>query len=113
MTVRYATEELALMMPTSLSNYFTPSNGGYGQDYPAYYFNADSAPVRPGLFARLNTWLKRSTAVNELAGLTDHELADIGLSRGDLAVAFDQGFVAKRNEERFGTRLQSSRIQHA
>ena len=113
MTVRYATEELALMMPTSLSNYFTPSGHGFAREYPAYYFNADSTPIRPGLFARISTWLKRRAAVSELAALTDHELADIGLSRGDLAVAFDQGFVAKRNADRFGTNLQSSRIQHA
>jgi hypothetical protein len=111
MTVRYATEELALMMPTSLSNYFTPSDSGLAREYPAYYFNAE--PARPGIVARIGSWLKRRAAVSELAALTDHELADIGLSRGDLAVAFDQGFVAQRNAERFGTKLQTGRIQHA
>lgn len=111
MTIRYATEELALMMPTSLSNYFTPSNSGIRQDYPAYYFNTKTA--RPGIVARIGAWLKRRAAVSELATLTDHELADIGLNRGDLAVAFDQGFVSKRNAGRFGTKLQTGRIQHA
>ena len=111
MTVRYATEELALMMPTSLSNYFTPSDGGYGQEYPAYYYNSEI--TRPGIVARIGAWLTRRAAVDELATLTDHELADIGLSRGDLAVAFDQGFVSKRNADRFGTKLQTGRIQHA
>ncbi len=111
MTVRYATEELALMMPTSLSNYFTPSDSGYGQEYPAYYYNSGTA--RPGIVARIGAWLKRRAAVHELATLTDHELADIGLSRGDLVVAFDQGFVSKRNAERFGTKLPAGRLQHA
>jgi len=111
MTVRYATEEMALMMPSSLNNYFTPSDRGYDREYPAYYFNAEVAG--PGILARFGAWLKRRSAVNELAALTDHELADIGLSRGDLAVAFDQGFVAKRNADRFGTKLQTGRIQHA
>lgn len=112
MTVRYATEELALMMPTSLSNYFTQSSDKFGREYPNYYFTQD-APSRPGIVARIGAWLKRRTAVSELAALTDHELADIGLNRGDLAVAFEPGFVASRNAERFGTTLQSSRIQHA
>ncbi|MBC7638043.1 MAG: DUF1127 domain-containing protein [Acetobacteraceae bacterium] len=98
-------------MPSSLSNYFTPSNGGHRQDYPAYYFNPKT--TRPGIVTRIGDWFKRRAAVSELASLTDHELADIGLSRGDIAVAFDQGFVSNRNASRFGTKLQTGRIQHA
>lgn len=112
MTIRYATDELALMMATSMSSYFTPSDRGFKQEYPSYYYDTQ-APARPGIVARVSAWLKRRAAVSELAGLTDHELSDIGLNRSDLAVAFDQGFMAKRNEDRFGTKLQTSRIQHA
>jgi uncharacterized protein YjiS (DUF1127 family) len=112
MTIRYATDELALMMATSMSSYFTPSDRGFNSEYSAYYYNTP-APARSGIMARIGAWLKRRAAMSELAALTDHELADIGLSRGDLAFAFEQGFVTKRNEDRFGTKLQTSRIQHA
>ncbi len=112
MTIRYATDELALMMATSMSSYFTPSDRGFNSEYAAFYFDTP-VPTRPGIVARISAWLKRRAAVSELSALTDHELADIGLSRGELATAFDQNVVAARNAERFGTKLQTGRIQHA
>ena len=51
--------------------------------------------------------------MDELAGLTDHELSDIGLNRGDLSMAFDPNFVAQHNSERFGATKQTGRIQLA
>ena len=39
-------------------------------------------------------------AVNELARLSDHELADIGLVRSDLLRVNDPEFVATHNAER-------------
>ena len=119
MTPRYATEELALMMPTSLSTYFNPNsdrNAGYefANTYNNQYFDVDARDAKtPGIFARVASWLRRRAAMDELAGLTDHELADIGLSRGDLSMAFDPNFVAQHNSDRFGGQKQSSRIQLA
>ena len=119
MTPRYATEELALMMPTSLATYFNPNsdrNGGYefSDSFNSNYFAVDARDAKaPGLFARIGAWLRRRAAMDELAGLTDHELADIGLSRGDLAMAFDPNFVAQHNAERFGGQKQNGRIQLA
>lgn len=37
------------------------------------------------LFATLKTWNDERTTRNQLSALTDRELADIGLTRGDIA----------------------------
>lgn len=39
---------------------------------------------------------RRRAVINELGTLTDHELADIGLARGDLHRVFDRDFVSRR-----------------
>ncbi len=39
---------------------------------------------------------RRRAALNELSALSDHELSDIGLSRGDLPRVFDPAFVQER-----------------
>ena len=66
---------------------------------------AGYSPVaaRPGLSRRLASamqWIaeqpRRRALINELGALTDHELADIGLARGDLARVFDRDFSAAR-----------------
>jgi uncharacterized protein YjiS (DUF1127 family) len=41
------------------------------------------------LAARITDWRQEQVARNELSMMTEHELADIGLSRGDLARVFD------------------------
>ena len=111
MTPRYATEELALMMPTTLSRFFDGSQdrrASYHHDYDSF----DSfVPKKPGLFARLGAWMRRRGAMQELSAMTDHELADVGLNRADLLMAFDGNFAAQHNAERYGTKLQSGRIQ--
>jgi uncharacterized protein YjiS (DUF1127 family) len=44
--------------------------------------NAETHPgILSSLFGGFNTWRERRAAVNELAGLSDRELADIGLTR--------------------------------
>jgi uncharacterized protein YjiS (DUF1127 family) len=40
--------------------------------------------------------LKRRAVINELSMLSDHELADIGLSRADIPNVFDRSFAASR-----------------
>ena len=66
---------------------------------------ATTAPRAPGalggrLLAALQ-WLaampRRRAVLDELARLSDHELADIGLTRGDLPRVFDPAFTAGRN----------------
>jgi uncharacterized protein YjiS (DUF1127 family) len=64
-------------------------------------------PARRGLFARMAAavaWLiempRRRAVLEELATLTDHELADIGLSRVDLNRVFDPAFAAERQRAR-------------
>ena len=111
MTPRYATEELALMMPTTLSNFFDGSQDRRA----AYHHEYDSfeafVPKKPGPVARLATWMRRRAAMQQLSAMTDHELADVGLNRADLAMAFDTNFAAQHNADRYGTKLQSGRIQ--
>src|SRR4051812_2688129 len=47
-----------------------------------------------GLVARLADWQRRRAVMAEMALMTDHELADIGLTRSDLPRVFDPAFVA-------------------
>ena len=49
----------------------------------------------PRLLARLAEWQRRRTVIAEMATMTDHELADIGLSRADLGRVFDPSFAAE------------------
>ncbi len=63
------------------------------------------APRRPGVLAERIAasvrWLaempRRRAVLDELGRLSDHELADIGLTRADLPRVFDPAFVAGRN----------------
>lgn len=94
MNARVAKEEIALLMPTSLSHY---------ADEPRL------APVQtaPSLISRVASvlnWIadlpRRRSVLAELSELSDHELADIGLSRGDLSRVFDPEFAAQRARAR-------------
>lgn len=62
-----------------------------------------SAPATPSFAARLAAgvkWLaelpRRNAVVAELSALSDHELADIGLSRPELNRVFDTKFAIER-----------------
>lgn len=46
------------------------------------------------VLARFAEWQRRRAVIAEMATMTDHELADIGLSRADLARVFDPAFAA-------------------
>jgi uncharacterized protein YjiS (DUF1127 family) len=54
----------------------------------------------PTVFLATLRWLtelpRRRAAMDELNNLTDHELADIGLSRADIQRVFDPRFIAER-----------------
>ena len=90
MNARVAKEEMALLMPTSLSHY---------ADEPR--FSAETSPST--LFSKLAAvvaWIidlpRRRAVLAELNELSDHELADIGLNRAELNRVFDPEFAASR-----------------
>jgi len=49
-------------------------------------------------------------AIDEVAGMTDVQLADIGISRADATRAFDATFAADYNRDRLISRIQTGRI---
>ncbi len=101
MSVITAKAEFAFDAPAQYSPQRAP---GYAPDYAPRTIATHHAPTAPrGLRARLAgaaQWLaeqpRRRAVINELATLSDHELADIGLARGDLNRVFDRGFAAGR-----------------
>ncbi len=81
------------------------------QTFSNYSNNASmtSQTASPGLFARLSGivgWIaafpRRQAVMAELAELSDHELADIGLVRSDLGRVFDANFAASRARSQIG-----------
>lgn len=94
MNVRVAKEEMAVMIPTSLSR-FAPAGEHDGVD------------ARAGtLFARIGAavqWLmdlpRRRSVIDELSTLTDRELADIGLTRDSLTEVFNPAFASARDQD--------------
>jgi uncharacterized protein YjiS (DUF1127 family) len=50
-----------------------------------------------GLAARFSAYHERRAVLNELAQLSDRDLADIGLSRSELNRVFDPAFVRTRD----------------
>lgn len=93
MSAHVAKEEMALLMPNSLSHYF--------KDEPEYMVVPE--PTGSGIFARIGAalrWLAqmpaRRSVIDELSSLSDHELADIGLARAELSRVFDTNFAAER-----------------
>lgn len=56
------------------------------------------------LSASLHEFFHRQHVMSELERLSDHELADIGLSRGDIPHVFEPDFAVKHAEE-FGHRV--------
>lgn len=101
MTTHISKEQLALMMPGTMDHYF--------QNEPEYL-----ATPRPGLLARIGagiaTWIARRVEMEEVAALSDSQLADIGISRSDARLVFDRGFVARREQERSIALLQTGRV---
>ncbi len=101
MTAHVSKEQLGLMLPGTMSLYV--------QDAPDYL----EAP-RPGLFARIlaavSGWVSRRTEMEEVASLSDAQLADIGISRSEIPLVFDNAFAARRNQDRVIATLQAGRI---
>ncbi len=92
-----------------MSAHFDKDQVSFATQAPMSARTADVlAPIQDGVFAktmsRVGAWfneaLRRRAVTNELAMLSDHELADIGLSRGDIPRVFDRAFVATRSAPR-------------
>ena len=90
MNAPLAKEQIALLMSDSLT-YRTPSV----EAGPTAF-----RPTAPGLFARVRAAVahlaslpQRRAVMDELSTLTDRELADIGLNRGELGRVFDPRFA--------------------
>jgi uncharacterized protein YjiS (DUF1127 family) len=96
MNVHMPKEEMALPLPASLSS----------ASWSDAHF-ASGAAERPTLLQRVGLaakWLmelpRRRALLDELNTLSDHELADIGLTRSELSRVFDPAFAAQRDAER-------------
>ncbi len=72
---------------------------------------AKAAAAPPGILRQLGdglacvarfvkTWAARQAALAEMATMSDRELSDIGLSRGDLPRVFDADFIADHTRGR-------------
>ncbi len=90
MNMRVAKEEIALMMPISLSHY---------ADEPRF----DEQTDRKGLLNYVMQAVRyvrdlplRHATMIELSDMTDRELADIGIQRNEVERVFDAEFVAAR-----------------
>ncbi len=112
MTTRVAKEEIAILMPSRLTHYFTDDHDTMPEN------DEPSLLARIGaVIARLRTWLAvhraNEDAVNELNRLSDHELADIGLVRSDLLRVNDAHFAATYNAERAAAGAHGLAAGHA
>lgn len=79
-----------------------PSSATSSQ-YSSSNASANGWPIASGLITRVAgaiTWLaglpRRRSVLAELSNLSEHELADIGLTRGELGRVFDADFAAER-----------------
>jgi uncharacterized protein YjiS (DUF1127 family) len=103
MTAHVSKEELGLMLPGTMNHYF--------QDEPEFI----REPVLgAGMLTRLGAWISafasRHLTGDDLAGLTDAQLADIGLTRADAARAYDATFAADYNRGRVATQVDVGRV---
>jgi uncharacterized protein YjiS (DUF1127 family) len=100
MTAHVSKQQLGLMLPGTMSHYL--------RDEPEY-----PEPTRPGLLAgavaAVSGWLSRQGQMDEVAGLSDAQLSDIGITHSDVMMVFDAGFVVRREQDRIVASLQAGR----
>jgi len=97
MSGHVAKEEIALLMPERLSHYFQSD-----RDYMPVSRKQGRGMLT--ILASAVKWVlelpRRRAMLDELGSLTDHELADIGISRAELGQVFERDCVRPRNSER-------------
>lgn len=100
MNVRLAKDDFAFNLPGSI-NYSPVPRDGFETAERA---RARSAAQKAGLLGRARAWLaqsqRRRRAMNELQMLTDRELSDIGISRSEIPMIFEPGFIAQYDSRR-------------
>jgi uncharacterized protein YjiS (DUF1127 family) len=88
MTAQFAKDQVSYFAPATLS-----------ERAPTVFTPAPAGTLTKGLRA-VTSWfaanVQRRAVIGELSSLSDHELADIGLTRGDIPRVFDRSFVAAR-----------------
>ena len=99
MNAPLAKEQIALLMSDSLT-YRSPVVEGTDGTI------ADAPPVSRNLAQRIGSFFnaliampRRRAVLDELASLSDRELADIGLNRGELSRVFDPQFAEARKRK--------------
>ncbi len=97
MNVRAAKDEISLLFP---------NNASYGET-ETNFREAEPARKQGGLassLARAVTWImelpRRHAVLTELEMMSDRELADIGLGRGELSKVFHSDFASARGKAR-------------
>jgi uncharacterized protein YjiS (DUF1127 family) len=107
MSTRIAKEEMALMMPSSIGHYFKDDPA----DMPA---SANQGTSFFDRLAKMVSWIatlpRRRAVMHELYSLSEHELADIGLTRAELPMVFDAEFAAARNAANGNVRSQGRSV---
>ena len=92
MSAQIAKTGLTFKLPESLSYHTTWDDADYEPVVPARSRGL-LARLAATVSARASQWAARRTALAELSGMTDRELADIGLSRSDIPRVTEPGFV--------------------
>ncbi|MCX7380753.1 MAG: DUF1127 domain-containing protein [Alphaproteobacteria bacterium] len=97
MSAQVSKESIALMMPNRLGHYF--------RDEPEFMTRPEVPRLDIfGAVWALLMWVvqtpRRRAVLDELNTLSEHELADIGLSRSEVTRIFDPSFAAERNAQR-------------
>ena len=99
MNAHVARDDISLLRTNSFSHYFQDESDSIVQPEPKGL----------SLFARIGSvlrWIaelpRRQAVLDELGSLSDHELADIGLTRSDLPRVFDPSFTAQQNRGHLG-----------
>ena len=97
MNAPLAKEQIALLMSDSLTyraSVVEGTDGTIAEPRPSFF--AVIAAKLSGVIAHLAALPQRRAVIDELSMLSDRELADIGLQRGELSRVFDARFVGGR-----------------
>jgi uncharacterized protein YjiS (DUF1127 family) len=97
MTASINKNEFSFKLPDMLSYHSTWDDADYEPTLPtrraSWFLRAVAAPMR--LVTKL---AERHRVMNELARLSDRELADLGMSRYDIPRVFDPSFAVEHAE---------------